>query len=87
MALKHSFNDAGLFHPGTRHRMTLTPKGTNLFMQVRHADGEPPLRRDLSQTTAIMEGRIGIRHILERAGLLDDVTIARLEAPGNPSAP
>ena len=79
-ALKPDFNDTGLFHPGIRHRITLIKKGSDLFMQVRNTGGEHLYRWDITETPAITEGRVGIRHMLQRASLLSNVTISQLDA-------
>jgi len=78
MALTPDYLDTGLFHPGEPNHVTLIKKGDDLFMNVRQGNEEKLFHWDLSQKPPVTEGRIGLRHMYQRAGRYSNISICEI---------
>lgn len=81
MALKPDFLNTGLFLPGVTYHVILVKTETDLFMQVSNDEIKRLYRWDLTQAPLVHEGRVGIRHMWQRAALLANISISQLEVP------
>ncbi len=74
-----SFENSGLFIPGTKYHITIVKKGDNLFMKVE-GDGKSKLFNwDFSGHPQITEGRIGLRHMWTRCSKYANFSVSELK--------
>ncbi len=78
--LKPEFLNTGLFLPGVTYHVILVKTETDLFMQVSNDETKRLYRWDLTQAPSIDEGRVGIRHMWQRAALFANISISQLSA-------
>lgn len=62
-----TYERTGLFTPGVPHQVTVIKKGKELFMMIRNADRSYLCHWSGEQQPAIVEGRIGLRHMWTRS--------------------
>lgn len=86
MALEPDYTARGLFRPGVPHRVTVLRKGSDLFMHVANASEARLFHWDLSQKPDLNRGRIGLRHMAQRAALYGNMTVSTLAEEGTETA-
>ncbi len=77
MALEPDFSAVGLFEPGVPHHVTFIRRGNEFFMNVENPEGEHLFRWDLSQMPSVNQGRIGLRHMYQRAGIYQNISVSQ----------
>lgn len=77
MALEPDYLARGLFEPAVPHHITVIRKGDDLFFNVSNPAEERLFHWDLSQKPDLQKGRIGLRHMWQRAGLYKDFTVSQ----------
>ena len=83
MELEPDFAALGLFKPGVPHHVTVIRRGSDMFMNVTNPDEDRLYYWDVSQVPAVHEGRIGLRHMWQRAGLYKDISVSQLKEQGS----
>jgi hypothetical protein len=73
-----SYERTGLFAPGVPHRITVIKKGKELFMMIRNADKSYLCHWSGEEQPAIVEGRIGLRHMWTRGARYRDFSVSTL---------
>jgi hypothetical protein len=76
MELQPDYSAIGLFEPGILHHVTVIRRGNDLFMNVQNSEESRLFYWDLSQIPALNEGRVGLRHMWQRAALYRNFTIS-----------
>ncbi|MDP0495267.1 MAG: hypothetical protein Q7Q73_03575 [Verrucomicrobiota bacterium JB024] len=84
MALEPDFSAVGLFAPGVPHHVTVIRRGDDMYMNVTNPDEDRLYYWDLRQVPEVRAGRIGLRHMWQRAALYKDIQVFALEEPSKP---
>ncbi|MBC2604403.1 hypothetical protein [Puniceicoccus vermicola] len=79
MEIEPDYSAVGLFEPGITHHITVIKRGEELLMQVQNPTESRFFRWDLSQTPNLNEGRIGLRHMNQRAAIYRNISISQAE--------
>ncbi|MDP0495258.1 MAG: hypothetical protein Q7Q73_03530 [Verrucomicrobiota bacterium JB024] len=79
MEIKPDYAAVGLFEPGVQHHVTVIKRGNELLMKVQNPDEERYYQWDLSDVPNLNKGRIGLRHMNQRAGIYKNITICQAE--------
>ncbi|HBR95616.1 MAG TPA: hypothetical protein DEA90_15765 [Opitutae bacterium] len=79
MELEPDYTAIDLFEPGMEHHMTIIKRGEEMYMNVSNINEERLYYWDLSQVPGLQKGRIGLRHMWQRAGLYKNITVSQLE--------
>ncbi|MGE9291841.1 MAG: hypothetical protein ACQKBT_12655 [Puniceicoccales bacterium] len=78
MEIEPDYSAVGLFEPGVLHRVTAIKRGNQLWMRVRNPEEERFFFWDLSEIPEINEGRVGLRHMNQRAAIYKNLKISQL---------
>lgn len=79
MELEPDYTAIDLFEPGMEHHMAIIKRGEEMYMNVSNINEERLYYWDLSQVPGLQKGRIGLRHMWQRAGLYKNITVSQLE--------
>jgi hypothetical protein len=73
--LEPDYARTGLFKPGVPHWITVIKKGNDLYMHVRNKEKEMLFHWKNDAFPAVVEGRIGLRHMYTRGARYRDFTV------------
>ncbi|MDQ8193611.1 DUF1961 family protein [Coraliomargarita sp. SDUM461004] len=79
MELDPDYAAVGLFKPGIPHHVTVIKHGETMYMNVSNSEEERLYHWDLTQVPNLDTGRIGLRHMWQRAGLYKNIKVSQLK--------
>ena len=79
MEIEPDYAALGLFEPGAPHHVTVIKRGNELMMKVKNPDEERFYRWQLNETRNLNDGRIGLRHMNQRAAIYKNITVSRTD--------
>jgi len=81
--LEPDYLDLGLFRTGETFQITIIKKGTQLMMEIRNEERRQLCHWETSAFPAILEGRMGLRHMWTRSATYRNFRVSTLRPAGD----